>query len=296
MSMFRRRRLTDGQLLSIFRSLPQAKAPADTEERLGRLIAQHSDHVPSVLGTLPWISAPADFDERLMEAIRDSRRPVTPIPPSSPVVGGPSPGWFTNIPGWVGGVIAAAGLLFFLNHSGDMVETEGASHTAPVPVSTGTAPKASAETPELTSPAPRVSPDDARIRTVSPSVVRGSGPVTGVQQPDINPVSVAPAHHQRASVEPPAELSVPTVTRTASITPAGAPPVDDSDGGIASQAKPTVPQIPTSQPESLGHAYPTRIDSVSEQHGSGAESGPNNGIIVDTGGGRKSQDSTRKNP
>ncbi|MEP7219963.1 MAG: hypothetical protein ABI876_13655 [Bacteroidota bacterium] len=291
--MFRRRRLTDEQLLSIFRSLPQAKAPADTEERLGRLIAQHSDHVPSVLGSLPWISAPADFDERLMEAIRDSRRPVAPIPPS-PVVGGPSSGWFTNIPGWVGGVIAAAGLLFFLNHSGDMVEAEGASHATPVPASAGPAPKkASIETLDVSDQAPSISQADAQSRTAPAPVVRESVPVTGAERFDINP---APARHQRASAGTPTELSIPAATPTASITPAGIPAVDDSDGGLATPAKATVPQIPTSQPESLGHAYPTRIDSASEQPAAGAESGPNKNIIVDTGGGRKSQDSTRKNP
>lgn len=131
MSMFRKNRLTDEQLRELLQGLPQAKASADFESNLDRLIASHSHHVPNLLGSLPLVPAPEDFDARLKEAINDRRRPVAPIPVTV-AAGGASINWINHIMGWIGGSLAVVALAFFINHAGE-IAPEASKTPAPSP-------------------------------------------------------------------------------------------------------------------------------------------------------------------
>ncbi|HVZ41546.1 MAG TPA: hypothetical protein VHI13_19855 [Candidatus Kapabacteria bacterium] len=67
---------------------------------------------------MPMVPAPDDFDSRLMEAIRDRRRPVAPIPAA--IAGsGASISWLNNMMGWIGGSLAVVVLAFVVNVTGD---------------------------------------------------------------------------------------------------------------------------------------------------------------------------------
>jgi|GEM_PF-2377390 len=166
MSLFRNRRLSADHLGMVLRSLPQAKAPADLEEKLDNLIAENREHIPHVLGTLPLISAPEDFDARLMDAIHARRRPVPPFPQSA--TSDPAAiNWINHITGWVAGSVVAVGLAFFV-HSLDSAHRAGnapimapASATAPASAAPLMAPAAPAHRGEASSHAdPRQSPPE----------------------------------------------------------------------------------------------------------------------------------------
>lgn len=114
MSIFRRNRLSDEQLRELLQSLPQMKAPDDFDAQLDRMVSLHSEHVPHMLGSMPMVPAPDDFDARLMEAIRDNRRRVAPLP--APIAaGGVSINWLNHIMGWLGGSLAVVALAFFIH-------------------------------------------------------------------------------------------------------------------------------------------------------------------------------------
>lgn len=132
MSIFRRNRLSDEQLRELLQSLPQMKAPDDFDAQLDRMVSLHSEHVPHMLGSMPMVPAPDDFDARLMEAIRDNRRRVAPLP--APIAaGGVSINWLNHIMGWLGGSLAVVALAFFIHQpSSDAPAADTPASSSPI--------------------------------------------------------------------------------------------------------------------------------------------------------------------
>ena len=209
MSMFRRNRMSEEQLQNILRSLPQVEAPADLENQLERMIAAHSDHVPSLLGSLPLVPAPDDFDAKLMEAIRERRRPVAPIPITI-TAGSASINWLNHIMGWMGGSLAVVALTFFINHASELQQE------SVKPVARAAAPAAVAQphtapaAPVATSPAARA---QRQAASAERTIAEAAAPAHTAEAPA--PAPVAPSVRPSMSAEHPSSTAPVRVTRAA---------------------------------------------------------------------------------
>jgi hypothetical protein len=202
MSIFRKTRISNEQLQAILASLPQAKASSDFEENLDKMIASNSHHVPNLLGSLPLVPAPDDFDARLMEAIRDRRRPVAPIP-IAVAAGGASINWINHIMGWIGGSLAVVTLAFVINNATETPDAAKAPAAAPRHTA-----GASTTSPVATPPAAPVGTTSAQSAS---SVARGTvaqaepqSAITGPSNARREDVAPAASHHGLAA--PPSTL------------------------------------------------------------------------------------------
>jgi hypothetical protein len=217
--MFRKTRIDNEQLQAILRSLPQAKASADFEENLDRMIASNSHHVPNLLGSLPLVPAPDDFDARLMEAIRDKRRPIAPIP-IAVAAGGASINWLNHIMGWIGGSLAVVALAFFINHA-----TEITPEASKAPAVAKPAAGQSVTVPAVALPAPHTAaaPGSASktVAVAEPQAVAGASRAARPAEtvPALRPHReiVTPAastsEHVQVSTTPAASVSTPQASQ-----------------------------------------------------------------------------------
>jgi len=245
--MFRKTRISNEQLLAILRSLPQAKASSDFEQHLDRMIASNSHHVPNLLGSLPLVPAPDDFDARLMEAIRDRRRPVAPIP-IAVAAGGASINWLNHIMGWIGGSLAVVALAFFINHATEVAPNQAATVPVQQPAAGGT----------VTAPA-----------VVTPSVAaRPATPAVSGSARDVAAVQAEP----RAA-------AITGMTRTRS---QDAAPVVRVRDVVAPSAAVTVPlqQAPTSTAPAVNVESPGQTAAQHDQRTLGADPAVNSGEVA----------------
>jgi hypothetical protein len=272
--------MSEEQLRNILRSLPQVEAPADLENQLGRMIAAHSDHVPSLLGALPLVPAPDDFDAKLMEAIRERRRPVAPIPITI-TAGSASINWLNHIMGWMGGSLAVVVLTFFINHASTLQQE------SVKPAVNTVAPAAVAEPRPAAQPVPATTPAaPQRQASSAPRNIASSSPASAVESPAPAPVSSRPSAERSAS---PARV---TVTRTAA-DPAAlqqsekAPSVQDRS---VVQEKPaaTTTDAKVDVQELSDPLSPSRSEGVDTNAEVGKDIDMPNGI-VNTGGDRDGQ-------
>ena len=316
MSLFRNRRLSVDQLHAILRSLPQAQATADLEDRLNHVIAEHSDHIPHVLGTLPLISAPDDFDARLMNAIRTQQRPAAPIPHwgTSDAV---AVNWFTHVTGWIGGIAVAVGLAFFI-HSVDnsvrpaspqasapvaVVAPESAPRHLPIPSQpSAPAPQTPASRQDIASSAPQAAATP-QLETPAADRVEAAPPESSLSHPAVDATLAPERQHPQLQQHPRPTVSmgdevdplhgrsnsftgqqhsvVPPVTHEPAVNHGTIPPPHESTG-----ATPTPAKADSSSNQGANAPAPDSND-VSAQSGMGQ---------VDTGRERIGQDSDRSKP
>ncbi|MBS1914221.1 MAG: hypothetical protein JST22_19690 [Bacteroidetes bacterium] len=307
MSIFRRKRLSDSELREVMQSLPSVKAPADFESQLDRMIAMHSEHVPHMLGSMPMVPAPDDFDSRLMEAIRDRRRPVAPIPAA--IAGsGASISWLNNMMGWIGGSLAVVVLAFVVNVTGDAPKSAA---VVPAPAAaTGTGGAANMLRSTGTEIATR-KPETAGTGSVgAPSGVTFTERMTIASAQ--NPAAQAEpgsARHAAESAQTPAPQNLtapaqlhPHVNATGGVThahsaiiaqpPSVVPPLPVGSGGMMradSDLQPSATDVKSAETHTVAspNAPADSTQHVNVVSGGGA---PQNGGNVDTGGHRNSDE------
>ncbi len=313
MSIFRRNRLSDEQLRELLQALPQIKAPDDFDAQLDRMVSLHSEHVPHMLGSMPMVPAPDDFDARLMEAIRDKRRRVAPLP--APIAaGGVAINWLNHITGWLGGSLAVVALAFFIHQPSSDAPTADtpASSSPTVAVAPAVSPRAAA---------PQV---DASHGTSSGSVGAPYG-VTILQTTSlasaVRAVGRAPIQSDVIALEqqtptsrPDAIASPAVISRSNELSTMPARPLSAGTANAAGTERGT----PTATTTSIGTSVNTapHTDAVTpvstttldthDQHGSGTNAvendtstGASDQQIVNTGGDRPSDKDgfkTKTNP